>query len=845
MTVLFRLPTRRLFAAAAILSLLPAAPAGAQLVRPPTGTGVLEQRIEKLRVVGSLLMIAAHPDDENNRSLAYYAQGRKLRTAYLSLTRGEGGQNLIGPEQGALLGVIRTQELLMARRVDGAEQYFSRAIDFGFSKTAEETFQKWGREEVLSDIVWRIRRFRPDVIVLSFTGTPRDGHGHHQASAILAKEAFHAAADPQRFPDQLQDAPVWQAKRVVWNTFFGRAHDMYPTAKEEVIDTGDYNPALGESYAELGAWSRTQHRSQGQGSAERKGSSPVSLIVVDGAPMQQDFMDGIDATWNRLPGGAAVDAALQAALQALTPADASAAVPHLLKARALMAAIDHPDARLKLIELDETIAQAMGLWLDVAVDRDEAAPGGELQLELTAVQRAKFPATIASARLEGIAGAPEFPPDLALSENEPKTAQVRFTIPANQPPTQPYWLRYPAQGERYDVRDRALLGLAENPPVLSCRIRVRVGGETLELVRPVVQHFIDRARGEVTRPLVILPAVSIELPDKLLVFPDGRPRTVEIGIRSNSGDQGGTLELRAPAAWRVDPATQRFQARGTGVVTRVSFEVTPPARDATATLQAVAGLSAPYQMREGIVRIDYEHIPPQTIQSPAVIHAVRADVRIAARRIGYVMGSGDEVPEALRQLGCEVTLLGPAELEQADFSKFNAVVTGVRALNQRADLRAARARLWEYVERGGTVVVQYNLTDTVLSGGTQIDARRIGPYPLTLGRDRVTVEEAPVEILDAASALLNFPNKIGPADFDGWVQERGLYFPSQWDAHYATVIATSDPGEKPLAGGILYARYGKGVYIYTSYSWFRQLPTGVPGAWRIFANLVSAGQAPR
>jgi LmbE family N-acetylglucosaminyl deacetylase len=844
MTVLLRLPTRRLFALAAILALLPVAPAPAQLVRPPIGTGVLEQRIEKLRVVGSLLMIAAHPDDENNRSLAYYAQGRKLRTAYLSLTRGEGGQNLIGPEQGALLGVIRTQELLMARRVDGAEQYFSRAIDFGFSKTAEETFQKWGREEVLSDIVWRIRRFRPDVIVLSFTGTPRDGHGHHQASAILAKEAFHAAADPKRFPDQLQDAPVWQAKRVVWNTFFGRAHDMYPTAKEEVIDTGEYNPALGVSYAEIGAWSRTQHRSQGQGSAERKGSSPVSLIVVDGAPMQQDFMDGIDTTWIRLPGGAAVDAELLAALQALTPADASAAVPHLLKARALMAAIDHPDARLKLIDLDETIAQAMGLWLDVSVDRDEAAPGMELQLDLTAVQRAKFAATIASARLEGIVGAPEFPPDLALSENEPKTAQVRFTIPANQPPTQPYWLRYPAQGERYDVRDRALLGLAENAPVLSCRIRVRVGGETLELVRPVVQRFIDRARGEIARPLVILPKVSIELPDKLLVFPDGRPRTVEIGVRSNDNNSGGSLELRAPAGWHVEPVTQRV-GPGTRAATRVSFEVTPPAKDGSATLQAVVGLSAPYLVREGIVRINYEHIPPQTIQSPAVIHAVRADVRIAAKHIGYVMGSGDEIPEALRQLGCEVTLLGPAELEQGDFSKFDAIVTGVRALNQRADLRAARARLWEYVEGGGTVVVQYNLTDTVLSGGTEIDPRRIGPYPLTLGRDRVTVEEAPVEILDARHPLLNFPNKIGAADFDGWVQERGLYFPSQWDAHYATVIATSDPGEKPLAGGILYARYGKGVYIYTSYSWFRQLPAGVPGAWRIFANLVSAGHAPR
>jgi len=839
-----RILSPRLLAAATLAALLFFAAAPAQVVRPLTGTGVLEQRIEKLRVLGSLLMIAAHPDDENNRSLAYYAQGRKLRTAYMSLTRGEGGQNLIGPEQGALLGVIRTQELLMARRVDGAEQYFSRAIDFGFSKTAEETFQKWGREGVLSDIVWRIRKFRPDVIVLSFTGTPRDGHGHHQASAILAKEAFHAAADPTRFPEQLSDAPPWQAKRVVWNTFFGRARDMYPNTVEETIDAGEYNPALGVSYNELGAWSRTQHRSQGQGFAERKGTAPVTLVVVDGEPMQQDFMDGIDTTWNRLPGGAAVDAELQAALAALTPADTSSAVPHLLKARALVAAIDHPDARLKLRDLDETIAQALGLWLDVSVDRAEAVPGMEVTLELTAVHRAKLPATLVSARVEGFVQA-DFPGNVALPDNQPQTASLKLRIPMDQPPSQPYWLRYPAKGDTYDIRDRALNGLAENPPELSCRIRVAVGGQMLELVRPVENHYPDRERGELTRPLVIVPSVSIEVPDKLLVFPDERPRTVEIGVRSNYDWRRGTLQLQAPDGWKVERVSPQYEMKGTGVADRLAFIVTPPRAASSAMLKPLAGLTPPLVVREGIERINYEHIPPQTIQSPAQIHALRADIRIAAKRIGYVMGSGDEIPEALRQLGCEVTLFGPAELEQADFSNYDAIVTGVRALNQRADLRAARPMLWNYVQGGGTVVLQYNLTDTILTGGTEIDPRRIGPYPLTLSRDRVTVEEAPVQILNERHPLLNFPNQIVPADFDGWVQERGLYFPSEWDAHYETVIATADPGEKPLAGGILYARYGKGVYIYTSYSWFRQLPAGVPGAWRIFANLVSAGQAPR
>jgi len=828
----------------AVLAL--ALPARAQVVRPITGLGALEQRIEKLRVTGSLLMIAAHPDDENNRSLAYYAQGRKLRTGYMSLTRGEGGQNLIGSEKGALLGVIRTQELLMARRVDGAEQYFSRAIDFGFSKSADEAIGKWGREETLSDIVWVIRKFRPDVIVLSFTGTPRDGHGHHQASAILAKEAFHAAANPRRFPEQLAAVRPWQAKRVVWNTFFGRARDMYPNSKEVLIDTGEYNSALGVSYAELGAWSRTQHRSQGQGWAETKGAAPVTMVAVEGAPMEHDFLDGVDATWNRFAGGAAVDAALLEALRALKPDDSSTAVPALLKARELIAAIDDPEARLKLNEIDETIAQALGLWVDVSVDRAEAAPGTDIALELTAVNRTRFPASVVSAKLEGQPGTmPDLPTFTAPGElpfNEPKTAQARYRIPDGERPTQPYWLRYPAAGSRYDVRDRDLLGLAENPPVLRCRIQVRTGGQTLELTRPVAHRFSDHVRGEMTQPFVIVPRVSLDVPSAALVFLDGQPRTVEAGVMSNTAVDAGRVELQAPEGWKVEPLAQPLEAMAAGERARVTFRVTPDGSHDHGTLRAVAKIAGG-DVDAGIVRLAYEHFPQQTIQSPAETPVVRADVQIAAKHIGYVMGAGDEVPETLRQLGCDVDLLDTPELANGALAQFDAIVVGVRALNLRTDLHASYQRLMNYVEHGGTLVVQYNVLEGFGTPASQLASA--GPYPITISRNRVTVEEAPVEILDAASPLLNFPNKIAPADFDGWVQERGLYFPSAWDAQYKTVIATADPGEKPLPGGILYTRYGQGVYIYTSYSWFRQLPAGVPGALRIFANLVSAGKAPR
>lgn len=820
--------------------------ARAQVVRPVTGLGALEQRIEKLRVVGSLLMVAAHPDDENNRSLAYYAMGRKLRTGYLSLTRGEGGQNLLGSEKGALLGVIRTQELLMARRVDGAEQYFSRAIDFGFSKTADETMNKWGREETLSDIVWTIRKFRPDVIMLSFSGTPRDGHGHHQASAILAKEAFHAAADPKRFPEQLDAVQPWQAKRVVWNTFFGRARDVYPNSKEIQIDTGEYNAALGVSYAELGGWSRTQHRSQGQGWSELKGTAPVSMVVVDGEPLERDFLDGIDVSWNRLPGGAAVDAALQEALHALTPSDSSAVVPALLKARALIAQIDHPDARLKLNEIDETIAQAMGLWLDVSVNREEAAPGMEVVLDLAAVNRSLIPASIAAATLEGqpgsMAGAPAFPGLAELPFNVVKTAQARYRIPADEPPTQPYWLRNPPTGDRYDVRDRRMLGLAENPPVLVCKFQVKIGGQTLELVRPVARRFSDKMRGEITQPFVIVPRLSLEMPSSALVFTDAQSRTVEVGVTSNFSTEAGSVVLKAPSGWKVEPDSQRLNLiAGTGQSTRLNFQVTPAGPISSGTLKAVATNVAGL-VNEGIVRLTYEHFPQQTVQSPAETPVVRADVRIAAKRIGYIVGAGDEVPDVLRQLGCEVTLLEAADLASGDLAKFDAIVIGVRAVNLRGDLRVSHERLWDYVEQGGTVVVQYNVLEGF--GGPPAPLHHAGPYPITISRNRVTVEDSPVEILSATDPLLNFPNKIVQSDFDGWVQERGLYFPSEWDAKYKTVIATNDPGEKSLPGGILYTRYGKGAYVYTSYSWFRQLPAGVPGALRIFANLVSAGKAP-
>lgn len=826
---------------AALALLVPVSVAGGW--RAPGGAAAVQQRLERLRVVGSVLMIAAHPDDENTALLAWCAQGRKLRTGYLSLTRGEGGQNLIGNEQSELLGVIRTQELLAARRVDGAEQYFTRAIDFGYSKSAEETLAKWGKEEVLADIVWVIRSFRPDVVILRFSGTPRDGHGHHQASAILGREAFRLAGDPKAFAGQLRHVAPWQPRRLFWNTFaFTRQQEAEAEKmpRRLRIDTGEYNPLLGLSYGELAGLSRSQHRSQGMGSPERRGAAPNYLVLYDGEPASEDFFEGIDTSWNRLPGGAAVAEKLDAALAAFKPDAPERVIPHLVEARRRMAGIDHPDARRKMEELDETIAAAAGLWLDVSAMSPLAVPGGSVELVMTAIHRSRLPARLAGVTLEGVAGAPAFE-GAALEYNRPHTARAALRVPADQPLTQPLQLRHPRDGNRYAIDRLADIGPAEALAVLTALFRVEIGGGEILLRRPVEHRYVDRVRGELTRPFLIAPPVSLHLSETPLLFRTAEARPVAVAVRAVAGAAQGTVRLEAPQGWRAEPAEQRFALSAAGQQAVLTFQVAPPQEAGAGVLRAVADTGGA-EWRHGVARIEYEHIPPQVVLRAAETRLLRADIRTRARRAGYVMGAGDLVPEALRELGCEVELLDERRLAQGDLSGFDVIMTGIRAWNVREDLRAAHARLREYVERGGTLVVQYNTLEGFGGQGSDAALREIGPFPIRIGRARTAVEEAPVRILEPEHALMTRPNRITEADFEGWVQERALYFPSEWDPRYEAVLETSDPGEPPQRGGLLFARLGRGAYVFTSYAWWRQLPAGVTGAWRIFANLVSAGR---
>jgi LmbE family N-acetylglucosaminyl deacetylase len=810
-----------------------------RLEAQPAPAGDIYQSLHRLNELGSVLLIAAHPDDERSELLAYFARGRYMRAAYLSLTRGEGGQNLLGSEQGAALGVVRTQELLAARRIDGGEQFFTRAIDFGFSKSADESIQKWGRDQVLSDIVWVIRRYRPDIVLLGSSGTPADGHGHHQASAILGKEAFDAAGDPARFPGQLRDVQPWKPARIVTAGFGARGGGTTPLAPSVQIDTSGYNPITGYSYQQLATLSRGQHRSQGLGGMAigggmgggrgGRGGGPAAGTT----PAGPDLFDGIEHSWKRIAGGAAVEAILAQAIREFDWEHPQNTIPLLAKARPLIAAMSDALARAKLTDLDETIARCAGIWADAQAAQGDVTPGSRVAVSVTVAPRLPVAVAVTAIRPEGVwSGA-------AWSNTGTGTTipTYELEVPAAQPYSQPYWLVKPPRSATYVVDDQTLIGLADTP-VEQMRIQLTVAGCPIELLRPIVYRHNDRLEGEKVRPVAVVPPVAVNLPispdltTNVAVFASAAARRLQAAVKANVANAEGTLRVAAPAGWRVMPQSQPFRLGDIGDQQELSFEVTPPSGEVNGTLHVSASVDG-REIAVGVSTIAYAHIPQQLVFPPADVKLVRSDIRVTARRVGYIMGAGDEMPEALRQLGLEVSLLQEDDLRKGDLSRFDAIVAGVRSYNVRADLRKYHTRLMDYVNGGGTYIVQY------LSAGAQ----SFGPYPITIPGGngyRVTVEEAPVTFPHPESPLLQKPNTIGPRDFDGWVQERGLLFPTQWDPRYETVLSSGDPGESPLDGGELWARYGKGVYVFTSYAWFRELPAGVPGAYRLFANLLSA-----
>jgi len=799
-------------------------------------TPALLQELRAFATTGSVLHVGAHPDDENTELIAWLSLGRGYRTAYLSLTRGDGGQNELGKDFDEKLGVLRTQELLAARRLDHGRQFFTRAIDFGFSKSPDETLKFWDRDAVLGDVVRVIRTFRPDVIVTRFPIPPGSGgHGHHTASAILAVEAFQLAGDPNAYPDQIREglAP-WQPKRVLWNSF--RFGNIGPGPLNNPViqqDIGGRDPVSGEEFGTIAARSRAMHQTQGLAGAvnrARTGPNEQGFMILAGDAPTSDLMDGIDTTWARVPGGAGIDVAIKAAIAAFKADDPAASVPALLEIHRQLAALPtDPLIADKRVELDRIIQSCLGLEVETTVDRAEVVPGEKL----------RFTTTTRLARASGAISHlnPTGQPS-ALQPGQPDSHTVEMTVPATLPLSQPYWLREEGAAGIARVSDPKLIGRPESPPTITLRQEFAIGSERI-FVDAEPMYVTRDAQGEHRRRLDVIPPVSLTLNSDIYLVAPGATKQVTVAVTAARAHSHGRLEIEAPAGWSISTGPQDFRLPNVGDKAAFTFTVTAPASGGSGRLSAVAEVDGRRYSTQRI-ELNYAHLPPQLLQPPARARLASFPLGTKGATIGYLPGAGDSVAECIEQMGYVVHRLTGGDLTPEKLKGLDAVVIGVRAFNERTDLKDAFPGLLAWVEQGGTVIAQYNRPNG-------LQATVLGPYPLSIEGPapalRVTDETAPVTLLTPDHSAVNSPNKIDLADFDGWVQERGAYFASKWDEeHYTSLFAMNDPGEAPLKGGLLIARHGKGHYVYTGVGFFRQLPAGVPGAYRLFANLLALGK---
>jgi len=804
----------------------------AQPTKPSASDIQLE--LKKLYSLGSVLYLAAHPDDENTRLIAYLENEALLNTAYLSVTRGDGGQNLIGPEIREMLGVIRTQELLQARKIDGGQQFFTRAKDFGYSKSPEETLTIWDKEKVLSDVVWVIRKFQPEIVITRFPPDGRGRHGHHTASAMLAEEAFDAAADPDRFPEQLEFVRPWQVRSLLFNTtwwFYG-SPEKFNSDGMIAIDVGAYNHLLGKSYTEIAAESRSMHKSQGFGASGSRGTEIEYLEHVKGVKISEGFFKQPILKWEEIEGGAAVGALLYKAYDEFDPEQPSAVVPILLEADQILENLNDKYWRqVKRKQIRALLQFTLGLYLEAATSEMTAAPGDSIKIKLEATNRSDIPVLINSI---GVAGIEAQVKGLELGNNQRFEKELTIDIPEDQSYSQPYWLRSAGSFGMFEVSDQQMIGQAENSPAISIPFELEIMGQSITYQVPVVHKRTDPVKGEIFQPLAITPPLAINFHDKVQVFADETSRPLKVTLKSGKQNVKGALRIEVPDGWSISPERISFELNQKGEEQEKEFTITPPKISGEGKVKAVATVGGNYYSMEQVT-IQYDHIPNQVLLPEAAAKVVKLDIISGGQNIGYIMGAGDDIPKSLRQIGYAVDLLDAGQLSVQNLKNYQAVILGIRALNTVDRLKYQMDNLLTYVEQGGTLIVQYNTNHRLVT-------ENFAPFPLKLSRDRVSVESAPVEFLLPDHRVLNKPNKIDSKDFDNWVQERGLYFPSEWDPKYAAVLTANDPGETPKNGGLLITKYGKGYYIYTGFSWFRELPAGVPGAYRLFANIISIGQ---
>ena len=813
----------------------------AQRPTKPTSVEIYHQ-IQKLNFLGSVLYVAAHPDDENTRLISYLSNDKKARTGYLSLTRGDGGQNLIGTELRELLGVIRTQELIEARKIDGGEQFFSRANDFGFSKNPTETLEIWDKNQVLSDVVWAIRKFQPDVIINRFDHrSPGTTHGHHTASAMLSLEAFDLVNDKTIYPEQLKYVSTWQPKRVFFNTswwFYGSKEKFEKADKstQTKLNIGTYYQSLGKSNQEIAALSRSCHQSQGFGNTGTRGEEDEYLEFLKGEKLNDNtnLFEGIDTSWNRVQGGKAIGDILLAVEKNFDFKNPSASIPELVKAYSLIQNLsDKHWKEVKTEEIKKIIAACAGLYFEAVADVQEITPDSPLKIKLEVINRSSIPM-----KLTGIGAIPTYETKekkiIDLKNNVPFTETASLNLNNTIDYTNAYWLNQVGTEGMYRVDEQEKIGLPDVIRQVTVGFWIEILGVEIPFDRKVVYKYNDDVKGEVYQPLDIVPLATSTIAEKVYIFNNDRSKTVTVKVKAGKDKIAGNVKLQLPENWSVSPTEIPFSLDRKGEEVLAVFNVSPSREISEIEIKSIVTIDNQVFDKQKI-DINYPHIYKQMVLKPADAKAIRLNIKTKNEKIAYIMGAGDEIPKSLQQMGYEVEIIKPEAISAEKLSPFDVVITGIRAYNVVNALAYKQKTLLDFVKNGKTMIVQYNTLDDLVS-------KEMAPFPLKISRDRVTEEDAEVRFLAPNHPVLNYPNKITVDDFKGWKQEQGLYYPSEWDNAFTPILSANDTGEKPKNGALLIAKYGKGNYIYTGLSFFRELPEGVSGAFRLMANMIAIGK---
>ncbi len=808
------------------------------------------QSLRKLQVLGSVLYIAAHPDDENNSLLPYLAKEKMYRTAYLSLTRGDGGQNLIGPEQGIELGMIRTKELLAAREIDGAEQYFTSAYEFGFSKSMDEALQVWDRKKVLADAVWVIRNYKPDVIIARFPPDARAGHGHHSASAQIAREAFVAAADPDQFSEQLTNGvTVWQAKRILWNTFnFGGANT---TSNDQFkIDVGVFNPLEGKSYGEIGGEARSMHKSQGEGRPRRKGEILEYFTTIAGEAPTQSLLDGVSTDWTRLGQNAvSISTAIDAVIAAYNPLQPALSLPALVKIYEQIKGLPVSVWKThKLNMLQQIIEAAAGLSVEAFTVSEKAVQGDSIGFTCAINNRSTAVVRLENIAVSNQAFTKQVGQQLIQNKNYNYAVNMLPVVSKNQ--FQPYWLQQPKKTDgMFLVNDYTVLGKAWNDPTISVQFTCTIEGTVFTITRPVLQKYVDLVKGECVQPFILIPPYELVVKPTVVLTnvlsEKGKKNTatpLQLTVLSNQEKQ-----MRASVRYTLlDQKTGKqvyekgldlvFKDAKTSAIGVPLASFYNPAIVSNSVIASVEVTSnkGGQNYDEHLQKIVYDHIPNTHYLTKDIVKIVDEPIRVKGLRVGYIAGSGDLTEEALVQLGYRVEKITAANCTPQYLAGFDAIVTGVRAYNVNAFLKDGYQTLLQYVQNGGNLIVQYNRT------GTNGLTPPMAPYPFTIsGGSRVTEENAEVVFSIPSHPVLQSPNAITARDFEGWIQERSTYQATAIDARYEAPLLMHDKNEQPSSGSLITCAYGKGNFSYVGLALFRQLPAGVSGAYKLLANLIA------